>query len=87
MTQNRTEYMRKYMKKYRRHQPKSAHQNKEMYAFWKSLDGLTVEDMVYLITIRKRDMKHKCDILQKRTEIAILRDAIRIAKAQNETQE
>lgn len=65
------------------HTPKSALCG-QYYSFWKSLDGLTVEDMTYLITVRLRDMRYGVEIKRLRTELSILRDAIRIARAQNE---
>lgn len=75
--------MKSYMDLYKLHTPKSALCG-QYYVFWKSLDGLTIEDMTYLITVRLRDMRHDCDIKRLRTELSILRDAIKITRAQNE---
>ena len=79
--------MAEYLKKYSIHFPSSAKADSEYYSFWQSLDGLTVEDMNFLISKRRRDMRYDCDIKRLRTEIAILCDAIKIARRQNELEE
>jgi len=67
--------------------PKSARTD---YQFWKSLDGLTVEDMTYLITVRIRDLKYTQTYEEQRilrTQIAILRDAIKITRQRHDLSE
>ena len=69
------------------HKPKSHNRSAEDRVFWKSLDGLTVEDMTFLITKRILDMKwcnKPGERLKLKTHIAILRDAIQIARLQSE---
>ena len=65
------------------HKPKSY---KHSYTFWKSLEGLTIDELKFLIYKRRRDMKNctRTEYLRMKTEMAILRDAVRITKLQIE---
>lgn len=69
--------------KYLLHKPKSYSAD---LVFWKSLEGLTIEDMVFLITIRRERLKHTHtykEFMHIRRQISILQDSIRITKMQN----
>ena len=64
-------------------EPCSARANKEYYQLWKFLEDLTLEELQFLVTKRKNDLKYESSIDKiriLRTEILIIEDCYKITK-------
>ena len=58
--------------------PKSAKRSKRHYRLWKMVERMTLEEIEFLITKRKSDLRYETnptEIRDLRTDISILNDA------------
>ena len=63
--------------------PKSARSRKRHYALWKMVEKMKPEEIEFLITKRKNDLKYETnpeEIRRLRTDISVLNDAYKIIK-------